>query len=103
MQWQKIYYRTEGAEPRVHVHVREAGRRNQRYALLFRDYLRANRVARDAYGSFKRTLADIVGEYSSEGGTGPYLDAKDPVLDLIFDAAERWAVESDWRPGPSDA
>src|SRR5687768_10346773 len=26
----------------VHVHVREAGRANQRYALLFRDYLRAD-------------------------------------------------------------
>jgi GrpB-like predicted nucleotidyltransferase (UPF0157 family) len=34
---------------RTHVHVRERGRFNQRYALLFRDYLRASAGVRAAW------------------------------------------------------
>ncbi len=100
-EWLKLYFRTEGT-PRVHVHVRESGRRNQRYPLLFRDYLRANSRARDAYGAFKTLLAAHLGEASSAGGTGPYLTVKEPVLDVLFDGAERWAQTVGWQPGPSD-
>ena len=82
---------------------RMAGRRNQRYGILFRDYLRANDRARDAYGAFKQNLARFVGHLSHPGGTGPYLDMKDPVLDLISESAERWAEMTTWGPGPSDA
>jgi GrpB-like predicted nucleotidyltransferase (UPF0157 family) len=104
VEWQKLYYRTEDdVAPRVQVHVREAGRRNQRYALLFRDFLRANSTAREAYALFKERLSLLVGHQSSAGGTGPYLDMKDPVLDLIAEAAERWAATTSWSPAPSDA
>ena len=85
------------------MHVREVGKRNQRYALLFRDYLRSNKRARDAYGSFKMQLAEVVGHLSRPGGTGPYLDLKDPMLNLIADAAERWAASTGWYPSESDA
>jgi GrpB-like predicted nucleotidyltransferase (UPF0157 family) len=103
-EWQKFYYRTkDGIYPRVHLHVRASGRRNQRYPILFRDYLRANSRARDAYGLFKQNLARFVGHLSNPGGTGPYLDMKDPVLDLIAESAERWAEITSWRPGASDA
>jgi GrpB-like predicted nucleotidyltransferase (UPF0157 family) len=99
LQWRKAYFKAEdGAAIRAQVHVREAGRRNQRYALLFRDYLRANDHARDAYGAFKLEIARHVGHLSRPGGTGPYLDIKDPVFDLIADAAERWSAATDWQP-----
>ena len=84
----------------MHVHVREIGRRNQRYALLFRDYLQANAHARDSYGQYKMLLSEHVGVASGPGGTGPYLTLKDPVLDLIADAAEKWAAEVGWTPQP---
>jgi GrpB-like predicted nucleotidyltransferase (UPF0157 family) len=101
VEWRKVYFRTvEGAPTRAHVHVREQGRRNQRYALLFRDYLRANARARDAYGAFKVGLAQAVGYLSEPGGSGPYLDLKDPMLDLIADSAETWALVHGWRIGP---
>ena len=43
--------------PASHVHVRERGRFNQRYALLCRDYLRAHPDASAAYGKVKFELA----------------------------------------------
>jgi dephospho-CoA kinase len=98
-EWRKAFFRTvDGAPIRAHVHFRRQGRRNQRYALLFRDYLRANSRARAAYGAFKLQLAVAVGHLSEPGGTGPYLDLKDPMLDLIADAAETWAASQRWTP-----
>src|SRR5919106_681341 len=38
----KLYMREPEGERRVHLHIRELGRFNQRFALLFRDYLRAS-------------------------------------------------------------
>ena len=34
---------------------------------------------------------------------GVYADVKDPVFDLIVQAAEAWAALTGWRPGPGDA
>jgi len=103
-EWKKMYCRTpDGVFPRTHLHLRQFGRRNQRYALLFRDYLRANARARQSYGEYKKLLGDTVGHLSRPGGTGLYLDLKDPVLDLIADAAEKWAIAVGWQQGPYDA
>lgn len=101
-EWNKEYFRTpDDVIPRIHVHFRQVGRRNQRYALLFRDYLRSNRRARESYGLYKRLLGEATGHISGPGGTGLYLDLKGPVLDLIADAAEKWAETTEWRlPGP---
>jgi dephospho-CoA kinase len=97
-QWRKAYFKSvDDATVRSQVHVRQAGCRNQRYALLFRDYLRANDNARDAYGACKLEIARHVGHLSRPGGTGPYLDTKDPVFDLIADAAEQWATVTGWQ------
>ena len=52
--WEKRYW---SDRQRVHVHVRQAGRANQRYALLFRDFLRADPIAASAYGQLKAALA----------------------------------------------
>lgn len=88
--WQKRYWSSR--EPAAHLHVREAGRANQRYALVFRDYLRAHRDAAEAYAGAKRALAALCDD------TGAYADAKDPVCDLIVQAAESWAARTGWAP-----
>lgn len=88
--WRKRYFDTE--DNRVHVHVRVAGRANQRYPLLFRDYLRAHRPAAEAYGLFKRRLAAICAD------TWTYADAKDPVCDIVMQSAEEWAARTGWSP-----
>jgi GrpB-like predicted nucleotidyltransferase (UPF0157 family) len=83
--------------PRAHVHVRSAGRFNQRYPLLCRDYLRAHREAADAYAAIKRNLARIVGD-----DIEAYYDVKDPVFDLLMAGAEDWAAMTGWILPPGD-
>jgi len=76
--------------------VRVQGRANQRYALLFRDYLRANPATAAAYAELKRRLAQHLADPDT------YPDVKDPAVDLIYLAAEAWASSTHWQTGPSD-
>lgn len=85
-------------DPVVNLHVRADGRFNQRYALLFRDYLRATPMARDAYAEIKRQLARYFPE-----NVDAYYDIKDPVCDVVMAGAFAWAEQHHWQPGPSDA
>ena len=85
--------RERAGERRANIHLRSAGRRNQRYALLFRDYLRADDVVRDAYGLLKQRLAVLYPD-DLEG----YYDIKDPVMDIIYRGAESWAEATGWSP-----
>jgi GrpB-like predicted nucleotidyltransferase (UPF0157 family) len=77
---------------RVNLHVRVAGRANQRYALLFRDYLRSHPETAAAYGEFKRRAAALLPTES----IAEYADLKDPVCDLIYLPAEEWAARTGW-------
>jgi GrpB-like predicted nucleotidyltransferase (UPF0157 family) len=97
VEWNKLFFAPPAKERRIHVHVRVLGRANQRYALLFRDYLRAHPPAAEAYAELKRRLAALGVD------SGVYADVKDPVCDLIMIAAEAWAEATAWQPGPSDA
>jgi GrpB-like predicted nucleotidyltransferase (UPF0157 family) len=94
-EWTKRYWSDRHT---VHVHVREQGRLNQRYALMFRDYLRADATAAGAYGQLKRALAEAVAD-----DWDAYYAVKDPACDLIISAAEHWAVRVGWIPAESDA
>jgi GrpB-like predicted nucleotidyltransferase (UPF0157 family) len=98
--WAKLFFRPAAGVfggRRINVHVRAAGRANQRYALLFRDYLRAHPAAAAAYAELKRRLAALGLE------TGVYAEVKDPACDLIMQAAEPWAARIRWQPGSIDA
>ncbi|NKB67576.1 MAG: GrpB family protein [Candidatus Latescibacteria bacterium] len=97
-EWEKRYLRERPGDRVLHMHVRVQGRKNQRYALLFRDYLRAHPQAAAAYQAFKMRLAKLVGD-----DRVAYPDTKDPVCDLIIQAAEMWAAATAWTPGPADA
>lgn len=92
-QLQKLYMREPEGERRVHIHIRELGRFNQRYALLFRDYLRASEEVRVEYEVVKRRAAQIFPE-SIDG----YLFLKDPVFHIIYEAARLWAKAVEWAP-----
>jgi len=93
--WAKLFFVQANGQRRVNVHVRQSGRPNQRYALLFRDYLVAHPPTAAAYGELKQRLA---GSLDSEDA---YADIKDPAVDLIYFAAEEWALHSHWQPYPS--
>ena len=89
----KQIFREPDGERRAHIHVREAGRLNQRYALLFRDYLRAELCVQQSYEIIKRQLAGIYPD-DIDG----YLSIKDPVMDIIYRSAEQWADGENWQP-----
>ena len=93
VQWVKRLLVEPMYRRRVNLHVRVAGRANQRYALLFRDYLRSHPETAAAYGEFKRRAAALPVE-----SVGDYADLKDPVCDLIYLPAEEWAARTDWTP-----
>jgi GrpB-like predicted nucleotidyltransferase (UPF0157 family) len=90
--WHKAFFEEPEGSRAIHLHVRIEGRANQRYALLFRDYLRAQPEAAAAYAEVKRGLAALAPDI------GSYADAKDPACDLIYRAAETWASETGWMP-----
>jgi GrpB-like predicted nucleotidyltransferase (UPF0157 family) len=89
----KLYLRESEGTRRTHVHVRELGRFNQRYALLFRDYLRSSAVVRAEYEVVKRRAAQLFPE-SIDG----YLFLKDPVVHIIHEAATLWSTMVGWVP-----
>ena len=97
-EWTKRLLREPAGRRAVNLHVRVFGRANQRYPLLFRDYLRAHPATAAAYAEAKRRLAEL-----AAGDVVRYADAKDPVVDLIYLPAEEWAGRTCWAPGPSDA
>jgi GrpB-like predicted nucleotidyltransferase (UPF0157 family) len=90
----KLYMREPEGERRAHIHVREIGRFNQRYALLFRDYLRDSEAVRVEYEVIKRRAAQLFPD-SIDG----YLFLKDPVFHIIYEAACLWARSVEWVPG----
>jgi GrpB-like predicted nucleotidyltransferase (UPF0157 family) len=96
-EWEKWYFRPPPDQRRTNTHVRVQGRANQRYALLFRDYLRTHPVMAAAYAELKRRLAQHLADPEM------YPEVKDPAVDLIYLAAEDWAAAVGWQPGASDA
>ncbi len=97
-QVQKRLFTLRPPERAANIHVRVAGRFNQTYPLLCRDYLRAHPLAAAAYGEIKTQLARQVIDDSDA-----YYDVKDPVFDLIMTAAREWAEWTKWKLGDSDA
>ena len=88
-EWEKQFFRR--LEPRaVNVHVRRAGAANTRYALLFRDYLRANADARERWEAVKRETAARFPDRAV------YTQEKDALTDVLVADAEKWARATGW-------
>jgi GrpB-like predicted nucleotidyltransferase (UPF0157 family) len=95
--WIKWLFKPAANQRPVNVHVRLPGRVNQRYALLFRDYLRTQPAMAQTYAEVKSALAK-----HHPQDLDAYYAIKDPVCDLIIGGAEPWATATGWEPGPSD-
>ncbi|MCB8980271.1 MAG: GrpB family protein [Ardenticatenaceae bacterium] len=91
--WQKFLFVQPEGQRRANIHIRVAGQPNQRYPLLFRDYLRAQPKSAHTVEIIKRELAKHHGD-----DIETYYDIKDPVYDLIWDAAQLWAEYTHWEP-----
>lgn len=89
--WAKWVFTQPEGQRRANVHLRVRGNPNQRYALLFRDYLWA-------HPNSARSIEQIKGEIAKRHADDEdaYYDIKDPVYDLIWDAAQEWAQRTEW-------
>ena len=91
--WAKFLFNQPPGQRRANVHVRIDGNPNQQYALLFRDYLHAHPNSAKSIELIKREIAKRHAEDSDA-----YYDIKDPVYDLIWDAALEWSGNTGWKP-----
>ncbi len=97
-EWSKWIFKPPADHRLTNIHMRIAGHANQRYALLFRDYLRTHPMAAAAYAQVKMALAQ-----RDNVDIDFYYDVKDPVCDIIMAGAEEWVARTGWTLGPSDA
>lgn len=92
-QWGKRLYCSADPGRPTNVHVRVDGWPNQRFALLFVDWLRAEPTARVEYVELKRRVAA-----QGHATTGEYADAKEPWFADAYRRAWAWAEASGWQP-----
>jgi len=93
--WPKRYHGSADPRRPVNLHVREVASPGWRYALLFRDWLRADPAAREEYLGVKReAAARSAGDLDADR----YVEAKEPWFDAALPRAESWAATSAWVP-----
>ena len=88
----KLVFAPPQGERASNVHVVEAASEAARRKLLFRDFLRANDTARDAWGDFKQRLAAMADDIYQYG------QAKAGPTEILLIAAESWARQARWAP-----
>lgn len=89
--WPERLHLSCDPERTVHLHLRPAGSPGWRWALLFRDWLRADPDARQEYVQLKRDLA------AREATIAAYARAKEPWFRAHASRAESWAATTSWR------
>ena len=91
-QWPKVFFGSCDPGRIAHVHVREAGSPGWEWALMFRDWLRADAGERAGYASMKTVLATGI------ASTGDYAEAKEPWFEAADLRARAWVERTGWRP-----
>lgn len=92
--WEKRFHASTDPGRVVNVHVREKASAGAEFAVLFRDWLRADPVELHAYAAEKRRLSTLV------ESTKDYAAAKEPWFGAAYPRAMAWARHTGWR-GPS--
>ncbi len=88
--WGKRIHVSADAGRRANVHVRVDGWPNQRFALSFRDWLRAEPAAREEYLAVKQKAEAAAAGLSGERAIQAYLDVKTPWFDEIYPRVREW-------------
>jgi dephospho-CoA kinase len=95
-QWQKRFHANADPGRPTNLHVRVAGTPGWRYALLFRDWLRAEPSAVALYEAHKR---EVAAQHASDPGTAGYADAKEPwFTEVAWPLMDEWAGSTGWQP-----
>lgn len=91
-QWEKRLYAYADPGNIAHIHFRPIDSPGQRFALLFRDWLRSDAQARAEYAHVKGALA------AKLESTRDYTKAKEPWFDdVAWPRANAWAAETGWH------
>ncbi|MCP3802485.1 dephospho-CoA kinase [Allokutzneria sp. A3M-2-11 16] len=93
--WRKRVHCSADPGRPVNVHVRVREWPAWRYALVFRDWMRAHPEEVAAYAALKRELAPA---FAADGGATRYADAKDPWMHAALARAIEWAGGHADRP-----
>ncbi|WP_107660228.1 dephospho-CoA kinase [Nocardia suismassiliense] len=88
--WTKRYHQNADPGRLANVHVRVAGTPGQEYALLFRDWLRADADARAEYLEVKRAAEAKATGLTGEAATIAYLDVKEPWFAAAYPRMQAW-------------
>lgn len=86
--WHKRFHASADPGRPTNVHVRVEGWHNQRFALLFRDWLAANPGVQPEYLEIKRAAM----------GAPDYAEAKEPWFMDAYQRAWLWADTTGWQP-----
>ncbi len=89
----KLVFASPVGARRSNVHVRVDGTAGATDALLFRDYLRSQPAARDAWSRFKHAVVLL----DDEVDLATYGQIKQPAWGVLMRAADRWATANDWK------
>ena len=90
--WPKRFHGSSDPGRPANVHVRVVGSPGWRWALMFRDWMRADAQATHDYQVEKERVA------AASASTVDYADAKEPWFDAVHSRAEEWAARSGWEP-----
>ncbi|MFC9554102.1 dephospho-CoA kinase [Rhodococcus sp. NPDC056960] len=88
-----------GADPGrpVNVHLRVDGWPGQQFALVFRDWLRADADVRAEYREIKEAAAEKAAAHTDyRDAITAYVDAKTPWFDRAYHRAWEWAERTGW-------
>jgi dephospho-CoA kinase len=91
--WHKRLHASADPGRPTNVHLRVDGWPNQRFALLFRDWLIADADVRAEYLELKRSVAA-----EDHATTGDYADAKESWFVDAYRRAWEWADATGWQP-----
>jgi GrpB-like predicted nucleotidyltransferase (UPF0157 family) len=95
----KRYFRERPGDRRTHIHVRRAGSFSEQFALLFRDFLRAESDRAAEYATLKYELA---AQFRAPENRKRYVEAKEPFIWETIRLADAWAQATGWQPSASD-
>jgi dephospho-CoA kinase len=94
VQWGKRFHVSMDPGRAANIHIREVGSPGWRFALQFRDWLRANPDARHRYASLKQALA------AGAPNAGEYAEAKEPWFADAYPRVVDWAGRTGWSDDP---
>ncbi len=93
-QWAKRLHGSADPGRPAHVHVRAGGTACWRYALAFRDWLRADAPARADYSRLKER---VMAEHAQDADWSAYAAGKEPWFDAAWPRLQAWVTATGWQ------